>query len=524
MNFLKKNIWLLLFYIASSQSVWSLRIGFLPVQTNQQTAQLLQKDFYFAAQDASDLSMQLANLYQTVFQISNKKPFSLVKPAYIYANIKHQKISLANMQKQDLQNIAEQTDSDVLLLSQLSNSYKNNKTSYKLVTSLFYSSSNIQTDYITVECSLVLECFYSALKKRFSQISITTKNFDSQNTNWIFLLDATAANQREILAFAQSLKYYPIATASVCSLFPSGEISQAHFTDKKHLLRYLQNLKTQGGQSFEHNFANLISCGLQKSNRLGRSTPILFLTGSKPRDATQTQGLLRQLASQSPLTILTSGSLNLDGNRFWHGLSLQLKYSHKTQLQDIVYRQKIGLSDGREFYIFKKGNHLIESNDAILDEQDFSTEVPAHKLDSFSANNLLAIYKEMSQQRLASHSAVEIILPRYQKIVQKETQTQSKRVLLEIQDKPFWFSVPAQANLTEQDWYYFLVHLKAPAQGIPLSNDDAKVFSNKNETSSLLLLPLDLYLKNPQNFFGKSFERSSWYYIFGQVKAIRNPQ
>lgn len=523
MNFFKKNIWWLFIYIVSSQSIWSLRIGFLPVQMSQHTSQQLQKDFSFTKTASTDLSMQLANLYQTIVQVSKQKPFSMVLPAYIYANIKHQKISPTAIERQDLQTIAQQTDSDALLFSQLSIAHKENKIKYKLVTSLYYSVNNIQTDYISVECSRPLDCFYTALKKRFSQISINSKNIGKQDGNWIFLLDATAANQREILALAQSLKQYSIATASVCSLFPSGEISQAHFTNKNHLIRYLQNLKTQGGQSLEHNFANLIACGLRQSNRMGKTASILFLTGSKPRDATQTQGLLRQLASQNQLTILTSGALHFDGINFWQALSQQLQYSHKTRQQDLVYRQKVGLADGREFYIFKKGSHLIESNDAILDPQDFFTEVPAHQLDNFSASRLLSMYKEMSQQRLASHSAIEIILPSFHKtLANQSSQKQTKRVLVQIEHKPFWFSVPAQANLIEQEWYYFLVHLKEPADGIPLHNDNAKVFSNKSEISSLLLLPLDLYLKNPQNFFGKSLQRSSWYYVFGQVKAIRN--
>lgn len=515
------------FAIFPQSSIHGLRTAFLPVRLEGSAKQEI----------AQEKQAQLSRLYQTVWQLSKQKPFSLVDFRFIDAALKKLKTTpFTRYTNSLLGEIAQETDSDALVLSQLSVVNNDQEKNFKLTTSVFYTQAALQTDYITTQCSRLVDCFYQSMKKRYPQISFAgvsgeqTKKQNEANSNWVLLIDGSSSNQKEITALANYMTRLSLNNASVCVLFPNGQISRGTFHNKPALISFLKQIKTQAGGS-KQNFSSLISCALKQTKLSVASLRprALLLTGNSPTNEVQARGLMRQLASSTRLTILSTGSLNGEGLNFWKSLFQELQYAQKTKYKDILYRQKVGFSDGREFYIFKQGNRLVESNDKFLDKNDFSTQVPAHKANQFSAANLLNIYIQMSEHHLASHSNVEIVIPSLSvtKNDNRILDNKNIRVLFEMNGKPFWISLPASlaSKVQKNDWYYVLVSLQAPANGIPFANnsEQAWVFEDKNKTSSLLLLSIEDYLKNPQRFLYKSMDGSSWYYIFGQVKTIRFP-
>lgn len=548
---------LTVFFLLASNSLWALRIGFLPLQVSRSTTLVLQEQYPLlngAGQD--DVSTALTHLYQSVYELATfPYPFSMVEQKQIDALAK---IAAANGQysREQLQTIGNGTDSEALLVSEFS--YKQQEKMFLLQTSLFYSASNLQTDYLQVSCRRATDCFFAALKKRFFTLVLQkNQQADSGGDSWIFLLDAAAVNQKEIVSLANVVEKLPMGQASFCAASADGKISFAGFqNDKASFARNLRSLKTSGQQS-AYEFGSLLACGERQINLVTSSSDsrrqkphVVFLSGSLPLDSVQTRGLLRRIAARSKLQIFGSSGLTSQGLEFWKNLGQELSYAYAAVYTDIIYKQRVGLADGQEVYIFKKGNLLGESFVSQLSNEDFTTAVPAHQADEFSASHLSDFYRQMSQNHVVAQGAVEIVFPVLTEAdaAQNFSASGSKksiRVLISIESsespqtsesqnaaKPlttssqaFWLYLPnspqAQA-LQKGQSYYFLVSLLPPKDGIPLRNapQTAWVFDDKSKISSLLLLPITDYLKSPSSFLNQSLDKSSWYYILGRVKAV----
>ncbi|MCS6985429.1 MAG: hypothetical protein NZM25_09945 [Leptospiraceae bacterium] len=466
---------------------------------------------------------RLAVLYLEYGGIYAVTPVSLVERAYR----KFELTSSSPLPPNVAVRLAQELDCERLLLLLV----KKTAQGYRWESLVFYPESLISGDPIEIENPSLWDGLGELLRRRFPHFRRPISHVKPA-VPVIFLIELSAANQREIEALSEMLVPRG-GLYGVCAVSAAGEIKESPFPQESHEASlFLKRLRTEGSTAAQH-LSKAVFCAESQIKRRQLTKVIFYLlVGSAPRDEgekNRLKGYMRQLASKGEVHVLGSGSLSFEERNFYEDLTRELSSQTKSEYHDILYRKKMGLSTGESWYVFKRGFHLLESQNQDATEA-FSVSVPAHLRQYFHPERLSEMYRKLSQNQILSEGRLEVAIPSLiaKSEEQKEKRKGFARILLEFPEGQFWFTIPHRLKKPPSlgETVSLALLLTRGRYGIPVENDPAfvKIYENYADVPQSLLLNLKDYLKNPEKYLDKSIGKTSLYILTGRLREIRLKQ
>ena len=471
---------------------------------------------------------QLIRLYLKANYVYNVLPMESVKKAY-----KKNGIGLdADLTTTELTSLSRDIDADKILLLEVFFS----RTGVRVDSKIYFSSTELISDSIHTTGETLFATLGHTLKNRFQ---FAGNNFIAapEKYYYIFGLDASGRNYNEIHALPNLLSEMDIDHSSAVAVDGYSKVFVMQpTTDKSALIDYVNHVKPQSTDTtdrlFSHLLGNVIEM-LEKGNHPEETNIVILSVASSPKEISARQkvnGFMRRLASKAKVLILANGKLSLAERKYW---SLMSASNSRIIFKDVLYKQKIGLSDGNTVYLLKSGDKLLESN---LGEMYNAHEIFLNQDESnrFNQDSIVNIFETATQKKVVSpgKSAVSYDISIISDLIKtrtKNTTQATARILVLIEDKPFWIETPYKSiqdengkiKLINGEKYYFFINLSNPGRGMPFKNspDYAEILP-VSEVSNTLLLNIDKYLKQPESYLGKSIGGTSLYIIYGMVKDI----
>lgn len=492
---------------------------------------------------SQELSWELAQVmrvYLSAGMITNIIPLKEVKEAYKELRYTPQ----MTLTPQDLKKLAALLDADNLLLTNIYGEQKQ----VRVESSVYYAHSQIKADLISARGASFWEVFGKVCSQRFPSFLPFTTNGE-KGYDLILGIDAQGKNYRDIPHLKYALKLLSPERTAIASV--DGRLNKQIFSfnsSKEKAIDFINRLSTRGSGREEQLYTDLLgsleamlSPGSNESSNLASSQNrrLILIVGGRPsslRAQKRVRSYIRKLRQHTKILILGTGGLSPNAREYWVDIAAELHLKRPVHYRDIIYRQKIGLSSGHELYLFKNGASLLESNTTSLQE---AHQVPLNRvrLAQLTPYNMVDLFQENSQARVISTKKVEIhVAPQIREFIaqkQKDTpQDKSVRVLVEIQKKPFWISLPKEVyydhknrpRLQKGQNYYILLNMLPAKMGQPFRNQTnfARILTYA-QAPAILLLPVKKYLKRPETYLQKSIGNSSLYIIFARVIEIRIP-
>ncbi|MDH4263393.1 MAG: hypothetical protein OEV78_10160 [Spirochaetia bacterium] len=472
---------------------------------------------------------QLIRLYLKSNFVNTVLPMESVKRAYKKNSIGYN----ADLSEHDLKSISYDLDCDKVVLTEIYFS----KTTIRVESRVFFTHSGKISDTITISGEKLFETLGQSLQNRFQFIG---NNFISRDERYhfIFGLDASGKNYNEIHSLTNLISELDIDRSSAVAVDGYAKTFLLQPTQEKTtLLDYIDHVKPQSTDTQDRLYINLLDSIMNiidKNNSTEEKKVVILVVTSAPKQMKSRQkvnGFIRRITHRSKILILGNGKLSPEERNYW---SLMTTGNANISYRDILYKQKIGLSDGNSVYLMKSGDKLLESN---IGEVQFSHEIFIDKddLKNFNQDTIVKIFETTTQKNVVSPGKPQIdynisMLSDTIKITQSESKPGTARILMLIENKPFWIEVPyksilddeGKSILTKGQKYYFLLNLMTASRGMPFKN--SPLFGEvleQNEVSKILILNIDLYLKNPEMYINKSIAGTSLYIIYGEVKDIQ---
>ena len=509
--------------------------AFLPVKFNGNSQNHIPNGMQINPDDGESgwQMAQLMRIYAKANYINTVLPMDSVKRVYKKNNIGYN----ADLTAKDLKTLAHDLDCDKIIITEIFFS----KSSVRVDTRIFFTKSGTISDINALSGENFLETLGRSLRQRF-QFTANPYLLKDDRYQYTFALDASGKNYNEIQLLPNLVGEMDMESAAGVSVDGYGKISILNTTqDKSTLIEYLNQIKPQSTDTTDRLYFHLLDSVMaimEKGKNADKKKIVILLVSSAPRQANSRQkvnGFMRKLSRISKILILGNGKLSQDERNYW---SLMTTGNSNIFYKDILYKQKIGLSDGNQVYLLKSGNKLLESNSGQI---EFSHEIFYDKeyLKNFNQDNIGKIYESSTQKTVVSHGKPEIVynLSLLSNILSKPAvsdKTKHVKLLVLLENKPFWINVPYASvvdekeqkfAITEGESYYFLINLARPARGMPFRNfPEFASIMTPSEVSKFLILNMDRYLKNPENFLDKSIGGTSLYLIHGKIKDIQVEQ
>jgi len=487
-------------------------------------------------------SWEVAKFFSLYLKITGKKdiiPPSYVKGAYTKARLKPNK----KITKNNLNQLGILLDTDQLM----SIFIVKTKQGFRLESKIYYTASQTITDRLITKHTNFWQLISKHLQLRFPYNKLPISLQSRSTRPILFLFVASGSNYNEIKKLKQLIEKIDTLYSAACAINGRQNLSSSNIGRHPQIIKkFFNKLSTRGGSLYLKGFEKAIQC-IQKKNpyqgNLNDKPYVISIVSSMPE--TDNERLLikskfRDLASKSDILILGSGNLSNEARNFWQNLSRELRSVSKSEYKDIIYQQKVGLSSGEEWYLYKRGFSLIESQSKILSKNQTGIELAIHLRKKFTSRRIKYIYKQISKNKVISSSRVKILLKDLildflgGGIYQNNKKEKILRVLIKVNQKPFWINIPkssaytrnGQLKLIRNKKYYFLLQLLSAKKGMPFSNSKnfALFFKTRRNIPRGMILNINKYLMNPQRYLNKSIAGTSLYFILGRVEIIRFSQ
>jgi hypothetical protein len=472
---------------------------------------------------------QLMRLYLKSNFVNSVLPMDSVKKAYQKNNVGLN----ADLTAGELKSISYDLDCDKVILTEVFFS----KSTIRVETRIFFTQSGTISDTVTISGEKFYETMGQSLKQRFQFFG---NNFIASDERYYYTfgLDASGKNYNEIHFLSNLAAEMDIDRSSAASVDGYGKLFLLQPTQEKStLLDYINHVRPQSTDTQDRLYTQLLESVIElldKVNSTDEKKVVVLVVSSAPKQMKSRQkvnGFIRRIAHKTKILALGNGKLSPEERNYW---ALMTTGSSNISYKDILYKQKIGLSDGNSVYLMKSGNKLLESN---IGDAQYSHEIFLNKddLKNFNQDTLVKIFESNTQKTVVSPGKPEIdynlsLLSDTVKTSGRESKESTARILLLIENKPFWIEVPHKSildgegklMLTNGEKYYFLLNLTPAGRGMPFKNSPsfAEVLPQP-EVSKILLLNMDSYLKYPEKYINKSIAGTSLYIIYGAVKDIQ---
>ena len=527
---IKRQFIFVFIFLASSIHLYAASWALLPVKFNGSPGAQMAGGMSFDPEKSENgwEVAQLIRLYLKSNYVNTVLPMSSVMKVF-----KNNHIGLnADITTAELKTISDNIDADKLLLTEI---FFTNK-SVKVQTRIYFSQSGIISDSTTLVGENLYEVLGRALQQRFQFVG---NNFLKQENNYYFIwgIDASGKNYEEIKSLPNLIRELAISRSAAVSVDGYGKAVYLQSTSEKSTLYdYINHIKPQSTDTTDRLYPELLEnvYTFILKNRNEDKPVAVILVSSAPRSMSsrqKTSGFVRKIGQKTGLLILGNGRLTPEERNFW---AIQGAGNSHIQYKDVVYKQKTGLADGNSLYLIKSGSKLLESNIGEIDNaHEIFLTVDQSK--DFTQENIYKTFESATQRQVVSNYKPEIDynISMFGNLIESSTPDSKEtrlRILLLIENKPFWIEVPYRSVLDEtgnmlisaDNSYFFYLNLTGGGYGMPFKN--SPYFADilpQSEVSKVILLNIEKYLKNPSNYLNKSIAKTSLYILYGKVKEIK---
>ena len=503
--------------LLSPPTLFAERWGILPVRIESpQTAN-------------AELGIALARagaLYLKLLKISTAIPVAEIEGCVKSAGINFQnKIALESISQ-----IAQDCDADRLIAFRI----QKKSDGYQLISKIYYRESRTITDTIATSGELLLPALGDHLSRRFQKkiqfgekhlndLIFSTDTFGSSYFEWQFLRPLISRVDFDRLGF--------------CLLQANGKVSRQSLTSEREISNeFLKRIRFEGIGSYD-SYANLEKCtaNLVAESRERNNTPhVVIFASDVPQNSDAVHSLkarLRTMSQKTHLHIWLSSNASSRTAKFWIDLSRELSQLNAVEIEPIALRQKVGLSSGGEWHIFRKNGRLYETQEAAPSKLSGGISIPDKLNEEHSAGDFSRLYSVMSKNKVISKSEPTVFTEpllesiRFSGSPQSEHAEASWKVFLEDEGVSYVLKLPAREarRLEIGKMVYILTSIRRGSDQDILQNESALSFVLKNasEVSSLLQIKIADFIRNPQPFENKSLAGRSIYILSGKVKSVQ---
>ena len=448
------------------------------------------------------------------------------------------------LNEKDLKEIARELDSEKLLVSRI---YRH-KQNFVFLSKVYYKSSSSLTDTIQTKGKNLWILIQKHLEIRFPK-TVLIRTFSSLSKNTIlFLLDLSGANYYAIQALTLFVKNLGSSDIGICALDASGNISSLRLGHMhSQTIQFLDSLRARGGSRYLKNFHRGLQClesiHPKKNSPHNKKSNVktILMVGSIPKSTKEKRRvrlLLRRFSAKSEILIVGTAALGMSNRAFWEDLAGELNQSPRPTYKDLIYRQKLGLSNGDEIYLFWKGDKILQgSSKEGYNSPQFQWRIPAKYWPGLEPGRIQRIYQNFSQNRVIASEKPKILIKEtilehiLDKPQEKHWPSKTARILISLEKSNFWINMPKNSlynpngsfKVRTGDSYYFMLNMKPDERGVPFNNssDFGYVFKDYLHVPRILHVNISQYLANKSKFLNRSIGGSSIYIFFAKVKRIR---
>lgn len=514
------------FFNGVQAATWAL----FPVKYNGNSSKVTRTQPAFNPQKPENgwETAQLMMLYLKSNYVNNVLPMKSVKKAFKESGIGQH----ADLTQNDLLTISRNLDADNILLTEVFLSEK----VIRIQMRVYFTGPGIIGDATTISGSNFMELLGQALKQRFHFIGNSFIQPENRY-HYIFGIDASGLNYNEITALSGlvgDLNIYRNSAVSVDGYGKSTILKSS--MDKSDLVAFINSIRPQSTDTSGRLYPQLLNAVMELSSirhEPNEKTISVILVSSAPkgmRSRQITTGFLRKISHKSSILILGNGMLKPQDRKYWQ---LQSNINSEIRYQDIIYRQKTGFSDGNSVFLIKEGDKLRESNIGEIENSHEIFLTTDQRL-RFNQQTIVKTFENATEKKVVSSQKVGINynIEMFQGLLKENPLSSEKkiRVLLLIENKPFWIVIPyssvqdenGRINIAANKNYFFFLNLISGGRGMPFRNSPLyATILNPDEISNILLLNLGSYLKSPGLYLNKSIAETSLYIVYGKVKEIR---
>ena len=409
---------------------------------------------------------------------------------------------------------------------------------FSIESSIYHRESGLTTDSLRTSHPNLYQALGEHARLRFPEFHPPPAALP-QNPDLILITEAGGGNYFELQQLARDIPALPVSRSALCATDPTGRlVSTGLAYGTATLVKQLRSLRARGNQAAQYvSHAAACAAGMARRHNLNKALFVL-LVSDMPADPSETgrlKGHLRALSSHGKILILGSGSLSSSGQNYYRNLADDLGSGGKAAYRDILYRSQVGLANGESWYIFKRGDSILEGRESS-ERNAVAIPLPAQSRSNFRAEKLTEVYRDLSKNKIVSTSQTEILL--LDPLLKFATSSAAakpannvRRMLLQLPEGSFWLSLPQAAFSTTNapkigDTLTLAVLLAAPHDGMPLINDPSfvKIFASAADVPRELYLPVAAFLQAPEKYLQHSIGGSSLYILQGRVVDIRLPR
>jgi len=516
-----------------STSAFASTYAVLPVKIKQINSSNLQTGNQGEPIDNRLTPWELARtvfLYLKAGKVNNIIPPEKVEQVFRDLNI-HPNHGLSLGQ---LRTVANRLDVDNLLITEIYGSDK----SFYVTGKVYYSHSGLLTDEIQEKGYNAWELLgrYARIRFQSSFFLKFAASSRGQDIPLTIAIDARGRTFAELEPLSKALRLYPTGKSSVVWVNGYNQVKNSGVShDKIKISEYVQNIPCKGNDKDDNLYYTLLKNIVPDEKSEKRSVIVLVVSGS-PRSDTARQrvrGKLRMIAQEYHVHIIGSPRMSPSDRIFWKNAAAEKSSRMGITYANIIYRQKVGLSSGHEFYLFLNGDDLYQNSiddyktakKLNLAKDGTVSVTPENATELYESFSGLKVVTKYRPRALAAYSLEPIFAD-----VAPVSEENSARVLLDIDGKPFWVTLPrsqifdksGKIVLEKEKTYYFMLSMLPAQKGMPFLTDPGfGMVLQYKETSRYLTIDINNYLKNPQKYLNRSIGGSSLYIIRAKVRIIR---
>ena len=547
--FLKK-IFLTLISLGFSYSAQAASLAVLPVLSERIEPRLIQTGpRLFRNQEENN--WELAKLLRTALSIGGFRSLDSVESI----RRAYKKLGLNSKRKpkaHELRELGREIDTEKLLISRL----QRKSGLYILTTTMFYTSSGNFADTVQTSFSDIWHLLDLHLRERFPAYKKNIPIGREEAQTLLFLLDTSGSNYKEVKALTKLLKQHEKTNIGICALSGEGTLSFLRpGINKESTVRFLSGISARGGGNHLKNFFKALNCiqkifpALNTSRKTKKKVRVILLVSSAPKsgqDRRRTKLILNRFSKKAEILLVGSSGLKPPERSFWQEVIHEIPSGRKRLYKDLLYRQVLGLANGREVSILKKGDQLLENNSKdIATKPDRIIDIPPRQRSYGKPERIKSLYSKLSGNRVISSGKVEILMAEtiFDQYLQRNSvpddspiqeyirEKKYVKLLIEMEASKFWIYLPKKTIYTKQgririntgERYYFLLNMKPGSKGTPFVNQPhfGMIYENLSHLPRSLLLSLSEYLKDENRYLGRSLGGSSLYIFFAKVRLIK---
>lgn len=403
----------------------------------------------------------------------------------------------------------------------------------EITSKVYFRESAELTDTMVATGDSLLPTLGKSLSERFGKKPATAKE---NSADLIIAGDAFGGNYADWQAQKNLLLSVDSVKSAYCLVDARGQLQALKLKAERAAQKdFIDRLRFEGMGSYSDAEA-MIACAkdaAKASRAEGRRAEIVFLVSDAPRAARAQIGVraqLRSLVRAGHLTIVPASTVDTVAWKFWSTMARELAES--ATFLPSAQRVKLGLSNGQEWYIFRRGMRLYEMRDGEGAQLSGGVNIPEKYRQETAPEHLVKLYETLSKNKVVSSAAPQVVNAALKNNLATALRANSAegvvwRVLMKQNGQTYYISLTARdaQNLKVGTHARFFTELKNPSETELLRNraTPTLVILNAYDSSPLVELNVGDYLRNPAKYLRKSLARSSFYILSGEVVQVIPP-